>query len=306
MGKIDKDKLREKIISKIPAKLKPLIDKIKKKPKFAARITVLVIIIFVLISAFSLYEKIESAKNIKVSGVIEGDDVRVSFRVEGQIEELLVDEGSLLKEGEIIAILNKDELTKDRDEARASLVKAEWQFKLDELDYARAENLFEQGAISQQERDAAKTKADTDKANVDKSRAALGLAEIKLGWADLASPLNGYVITKSSLQGEVVQVGAPVFTVVDLNNIWVTGYINESDLGKVKLNQKAYVKTDSYPHKKYDGWISFVSQQSEFTPKYIQTTEERVKYVYRIKVRADNSSLDLKPGMPADAYIAIE
>ena len=306
MGKIDKDKLREKIISKIPAKLKPLIDKIKKKPKFAARITVLVIIIFVLISAFSLYEKIESAKNIKVSGVIEGDDVRVSFRVEGQIEELLVDEGSLLKEGEIIAILNKDELTKDRDEARASLVKAEWQFKLDELDYARAENLFEQGAISQQERDAAKTKADTDKANVDKSRAALGLAEIKLGWADLASPLNGYVITKSSLQGEVVQIGAPVFTVVDLNNIWVTGYINESDLGKVKLDQKAYVKTDSYPHKKYDGWISFVSQQSEFTPKYIQTTEERVKYVYRIKVRADNSSLDLKPGMPADAYIAIE
>ncbi|NQU95077.1 MAG: efflux RND transporter periplasmic adaptor subunit [Candidatus Omnitrophica bacterium] len=306
MVKFDKNKLKEKIASKIPKKFKPLVDKIKKKPKIAARIAALVVIIFVLISGFSLYEKIEASRNIKVSGVIEGDDVRVSFRVEGQIEKLLVDEGSLLKEGEIIAILNKDELTKDRDEARASLVKAEWQFKLDELDYARAENLFEQGAISEQARDAAKTKADTDKASVDKSRSVLGLAEIKLGWADLASPLDGYVITKSSLQGEVVQVGAPVFTVVDLNNIWVTGYINESDLGKVKLGQKAYIKTDSYPHKKYDGWISFVSQQSEFTPKYIQTTEERVKYVYRIKVRADNSSLDLKPGMPADAYIAIE
>ena len=87
-------------------------------------------------------------------------------------------------------------------------------------------------------------------------------------------------------------------------NLAKLGYINEKDLGRVKLNQKAHVMTDSYHNKKYSGWISFISQQAEFTPKYIQTTEERVKYVYRIKVRVDNSTLDLKPGMPADAYIA--
>ncbi|MEI6634481.1 MAG: hemolysin secretion protein D, partial [Chlamydiota bacterium] len=57
---------------------------------------------------------------------------------------------------------------------------------------------------------------------------------------------------------------------------------------------------------RYPAWVSFISQEAEFTPKYIQTTEERVKLVYRIKVRADNSSLDLKPGMPADAYISTE
>jgi HlyD family secretion protein len=91
-----------------------------------------------------------------------------------------------------------------------------------------------------------------------------------------------------------------------MDNVWVTAYIDEADLGRVKLNQKARVKTDSYPHKKYDGWVSFISQQTEFTPKYIQTTKERVKYVYRIKVRVDNSSLELKPGMPADAYIMID
>jgi HlyD family secretion protein len=73
----------------------------------------------------------------------------------------------------------------------------------------------------------------------------------------------------------------------------------------VKLGQKARVSTDTYKGKHYNGWISFISQQTEFTPKYIQTTEERVKYVYRIKVRVDNSSLDLKPGMPADAYIIL-
>ena len=122
------------------------------------------------------------------------------------------------------------------------------------------------------------------------------LANTRLGWADLASPLNGYILVKSAEEGEVVQVGAPVFTAVDLNNVWVTAYINETDVGKVKLEQRAVVKIDSFPNKSYKGWVSFISQQEEFTPKYIQTTTERVKLVYRIKVRVDNSSLELKPG----------
>jgi HlyD family secretion protein len=111
---------------------------------------------------------------------------------------------------------------------------------------------------------------------------------------------------KSALQGEVVQQGAPVFTAVDLNDVWVTAYVNEKDLGKIKFGQKAYIKIDAYPKKRYDGFISFISQQTEFTPKYIQTTQERVKYVYRIKVKVDNSSRGMKPGMPADAYIMLE
>jgi len=255
---------------------------------------------------FKAYERYEKSKVIKVSGNIEGDEVRISFRVEGQIEELIADEGWNIKIDDILARLDKDELTKKKEEAAASLKLAEYQYELDQLDYVRAENLFREGAISAQQRDAAKTKADTDKANVDQLRASLELANIKLGWADLASPLNGYIVTKSALQGEVVQIGAPVFSAIDLNNVWVTAYINETDLGRVKLNQKAYVTTDSYQGKRYNGWVSFICQQTEFTPKYIQTHEERVKYVYRIKVRADNSSLDLKPGMPADAYIMVD
>lgn len=252
------------------------------------------------------YEEGKNNKVIKVSGNIEGNEVRVAFRVGGQIEELLADEGYVLELGDIVARLNKDELTELRDEAAAALKLAEYQYRLDEIDYLRAENLFQEGAISAQQRDAALTRRDTDVANIEQLRASLDLAEVRLGWADLASPLNGYVTVKSSLQGEVVQEGTPVFTVVDLNDLWVTAYINESDLGRVKLGQEAYITTDSYPGKKYNGYISFVSSQTEFTPKYIQTTQERVKYVYRIKVHADNASLDLKPGMPADAYIKVE
>lgn len=261
------------------------------------------LVILISLAGYIIFELTRNHKQIKVSGNIEGNDVRISFRVQGQILNLLADEGSVLKIGQIVARLNTDELVKVQKEAEAELKKSEFQYKLDLDEYGRYENLYKAGAISAQQRDQYKTKADTEWAQVKQLRAQLELANTKLGWADLASPLNGYVLVKSAEQGEVVQVGAPVFTAIDLNNVWVTAYINETDVGKVKLDQRAIVKIDSFPHKSYKGWVSFISQQAEFTPKYIQTTTERVKLVYRIKVRVDNSSLELKPGMPADAYI---
>ncbi len=276
----------------------------------AKKIKRLIPVVAIIIAAtaagiFILQKETHNNKAIKVSGNIEGDDVRISFRVEGQITELLTDEGMVIKIGDVVAKLNTDELSKIKAEAVAALKKAESQYELDKIDYVRAENMFQAGAISAQRRDTAKTQMDTDKAATEQLRAQAELADTRLGFADLAAPLNGYVLVKSALAGEVVQVGAPVFTAIDLDNIWVTAYINEKDLGRVKLSQEAYVTTDSYKNKKYKGWVSFISSQTEFTPKYIQTTEERVKYVYRIKVRVDNSSLDLKPGMPADAYIKV-
>lgn len=298
--KIDIEKLKKEMKDRSPEALK----KRRKKMLFLA--LGIAGLIALLSLGGKLYRRIEYGNSIKVSGNIEGNEVRISFRVAGLIEELIADEGWLLKKGDIIARLDKSPLIKQRDEAAAALKHAKAQYELDKLDYVRAENLFTEGAISAQQRDTAKTKADTDKANIDKLTASLELAELNLAWADLASPLNGYITVKSALQGENVQVGAPVFSAVDLNDIWVSAYVDEKDLGRVKLNQKAIVKIDAHPFKKYDGWLSFISQQTEFTPKYIQTTKERVKYVYRIKVKVDNSSLDLKPGMPADAYITLE
>ena len=242
-------------------------------------------------------------KVIKVSGNIEGDDVRLSFRVNGQIVELLTDEGKVIKKGDIVARLNTDELSKEKANAEAALKAAQYDYELSKLDYERAENLLKEGAISIQERDTAKTKFDADKANTDQLKAQLELADTRLGFKDLISPLDGFVLVKSSLAGEVIQPGTPIFTAVDLHNVWVTAYVNETDLGRVKLNQEAYATTDTYPGKKYKGRVSFISSEAEFTPKFIQTQEERVKLVYRIKVSVDNESLELKPGMPADAFL---
>ncbi|MHB8154641.1 MAG: HlyD family secretion protein [Candidatus Omnitrophota bacterium] len=267
---------------------------------------IILIVVIVATGIFSLLYFIKEKnlnKVIKVSGNIEGDDVRISFRVDGQIVELLTDEGKVVKQGEIVARLNTDELIKEKDNAAASLKAAQFDYELAKIDYQRSENLLKEGAVSMQKRDQDKTKYNASAAKVEQLKASLALADTRLGFADLASPLNGYILVKSSLAGEVVKSGTPVFTAVDLNNIWVTAYINEKDLGRVKLNQESEVTTDTFTGKKYKGRVSFVSSQAEFTPKFIQTQEERVKLVYRIKVQVDNSSLELKPGMPADAYI---
>jgi HlyD family secretion protein len=273
--------------------------------KNKAKLIILIGAVFIagVIGAVYFLKNENNNKAIKVSGNIEGDEVRISFRVDGQIIQLLTDEGRVVKSGEIVARLNTDELMKEKDNAAASLKAAEFDYALAKIDYQRSENLFKEGAVSAQKRDQDKTKYDASQAKVEQLKASLALAETRLGFAELASPLQGYILVKSSLAGEVVKSGAPVFTAVDLNNIWVTAYINEKDLGRVKLNQESEVTTDTFVGKKYKGRVSFISSQAEFTPKFIQTQEERVKLVYRIKIQVDNSSLELKPGMPADAYI---
>lgn len=292
LKKIDLKKIDLKNIRKDKAKMIAVI--------IVAAIAVLSVSVFV-------WQKGFHKKNlIKVSGNIEGNDVRISFRVKGQITELFADEGTVLKAGQLVATLNTDELSKVKSEAEAALKEAEYQYKLASIDYVRAENLYQAGSISAQKRDNAKTNFDSLRSQVDKLKASLELAATRLGFANLESPLNGYILIKSSEAGEVVQEGAPVFTAIDLNDIWLEAYINETDLGRVKLNQPAYLITDTYPGKKYKGYVSFISSKAEFTPKFIQTTEERVKLVYRIKIKADNSSLDLKPGMPADGYIMLK
>ena len=154
-----------------------------------------------------------------------------------------------------------------------------------------------------QNNDITQTNLEVAQAKLLEAQHALELAVIRLNYADLNSPIDGFITVKSADVGEVLQAGSPVFTVVDLNDIWLTAYVDETELGRVRLDQPVDVKIDTYPNKIYKGHISFISEEAEFTPKQIQTTEERAKLVYRIKVDIANVNLELKPGMPADGYI---
>lgn len=143
-------------------------------------------------------------------------------------------------------------------------------------------------------------------------------AEIERGEAELAridsqlkdslaeAPIDGAVMVKSAELGEVVAAGMPLVTLGDLDRPWLRGYIPTEYLGRVKLGSRVKVSTDSFPGKVYEGEVSFISPQAEFTPKQIETHQERVKMVYRIKVRVENPDRELKLNMPCDAEILID
>lgn len=145
----------------------------------------------------------------------------------------------------------------------------------------------------------------TQRAEIARSRASLALIDSQLADTIAVSPVDGVVLVKSADVGEVLAPGTTIVTVGDIDHPWLRGYVNETDLGKVKLGSRARATTDSYPGKIYNGRVTFISSEAEFTPKQIQTEQERVKLVYRIKIELENPNHELKSNMPADAEIVL-
>lgn len=146
---------------------------------------------------------------------------------------------------------------------------------------------------------------ETRRAEIDRARADLALVETQLQDAEAKSPMAGVVLVKAAEVGEILAAGTPVVTVGDIDHPWLRGYVGEQDLGRVKLGAKVKVTTDSFPGKIYWGRVSFIASEAEFTPKQIQTPEERIKLVYRIKIDIANPERELKLNMPADAEVVL-
>jgi HlyD family secretion protein len=140
-------------------------------------------------------------------------------------------------------------------------------------------------------------------ADLKRARADLAIIDTQLSDSVLLAPMDGVVLTKSAEPGEVLAAGTPVLTVGDIHHPWVRAYVAEPDLGKVKLGDRVRVQSDSFPGKSYEGKISFIASEAEFTPKQIQTREERTKFVYRVKVELPNPNEELKLNMPVEGEI---
>jgi HlyD family secretion protein len=121
--------------------------------------------------------------------------------------------------------------------------------------------------------------------------------------ATIISPTSGIVTHKAVEAGEFVGPGTPLLIIADLDNVRLNIYVTEVELGRVRLGQLAEIRIDSYPDRVLSGTVVFISPEAEFTPKNVQTREERVKLVYRVKIEIPNPESILKPGMPADASI---
>ena len=221
--------------------------------------------------------------------------------------------------------------TQDIEAAKQTILDTQADLDQKKRDYARYQALYQKDEIPAQTRDLAATAVTraqaaydraqlvynelvegtrkeelaVERANVRQADQNLRMSNIRLSYTSLRAPFNGVVLVRQAELGEVVSPGTPVVTLADLDHLWVRVYVPEPDLGKIHLDQSVDVRTDTFPGKSYNGRISFISSEAEFTPKSVETEKERVTLVYRVKVDVENSHQELKPGMPADALIKI-
>lgn len=198
-----------------------------------------------------------------------------------------------------------------------------------EAESRRSEALFGGGAVSRQRRDKDTTAAavaveqyrasqerlkllqsgyrpatiQAARAQLGEAQAAVEAARVLLGDLRVKAPVEGMVTHTHAERGETLGAGRPVATVTDISRPWVRVYIPESLIGLVRIGAPARIKVDTFPNREFAGRVSYVSPQAEFTPKNVQTQEERVKLVFAVNVVMDNQDGAIKPGMPADVAI---
>jgi membrane fusion protein YbhG len=225
------------------------------------------------------------------------------------------DRAQILFKNEDISASQFDQFRTQHERAIAALSQARERFALvkegprkENIEAARAMLARSQAALKLAEAGRLELKRreqelQARRADIQGARAQIAVIESQINDTEVASPIDGVVLVKSAEVGETLGAGSTVVTIGDLQHPWLRGYINETDLGKVKLGQRVKVTTDSFPGKAYSGRVSFIASDAEFTPKQIQTPEERVKLVYRIKVDIPNPNQELKSNMPVDAEI---
>lgn len=246
-------------------------------------------------------------------------------------QQVALDEANLRVREAELALAVAGPRPQEIEAAQQALKEDEADLQQKKLDFERANRLYEKDAVSAEARDRAETNLQRAqasyqrtaqrydelregtrreeiriaRASVRQARERLRLSGVNLSYTELRAPRAGVALVRQAELGEVVAPGTPVVTLADLENVWLRGYISETDLGRVRWGQAAHLSNDTFPEKTYAGRISFIASKAEFTPKSVQTQKERVTLVYRIKIDAENPNHELKPGMPADAVIEL-
>lgn len=240
-------------------------------------------------------------------------------------------EASLLAAEAQLELVKVGARKEDIQQAEQTLKQAEVNFQSAENDKMRYENLYQTKSISRKQYEDALTRYEIAlaqfnsakenlrkiqnisrpeelkqvKANYERIKANVDLIKKNLSDCYVTSPIAGIIVKKFVEKGETVNNLSSLFKVSNLYQVEILVYVNEQDLGKVKLGQLVEITVDAFPNKIFEGKVVYISPEAEFTPKNIQTKEERTKLVFAVKVKIDNTDLQLKAGIPADAKIKL-
>ncbi|MDT8903657.1 HlyD family secretion protein [Anaeroselena agilis] len=320
------------------------------------RLIIVGAVVFLALAAIAGYKLYMAREDgITATGTIEVTRADVMPKVNGYLGELKIEAGDTVKTGQVIARIARPDLeaqllrdesalvkakvqledlekgarSQERRETAASLASAQAVYDKAKSDLERYRALYNSGAISAQQLDAAQSsyevaqsalvaarsrlslveegnRPDTIEAQrieVKRSQAIVAASRALLADTVVASPISGVVLTKNFENGEYINPGSAIATIGDMNDCRVKVYIASTQLGLIKVGQPVDVRVDSFPGRIFPGAIKEISQNAEFTPRQSITQRERANLVFAVKVKVDNAEGILKPGMPADVVI---
>lgn len=255
-------------------------------------------------------------KSNAVSGTIEVDEVHVAPRSGGRVEKIFVQEGETLRSGAILMQLEASELKARRAlaEAQINTARNDVEAQSAQLEFLRADaqrqqDLLKSNTVSPSEAQRAMSAAKAQEKNILAARARVEQAVAQLADMDaqmremqILAPTDSILEVLSVKVGDVLAANREVATLILPQHLWVRVFVPETWLGLIKLNQAVRVRVDSHPGKDFSGVVEQINRQAEFTPRNVQTVEDRIKQVFGVKVRLDNSEDKLRAGMSADVY----
>ena len=244
-------------------------------------------------------EKTTIQNSITATGTIEPvTSVTVGTQVSGIVSHLYVDYNSVVKKGQVIAELDRTNLTSELNTARANLASAQSTMNFELANYNRYKTLYEKGLVSANDFETAKLSYLKAKEQVTTSQETVRRAQTNLGYATITSPIDGVVLSKSVEEGQTVAASfntPELFTIAqDLTDMRVIADIDEADIGGVKDGQRVMFTVDAFPDDRFEGHVTQVRQQA--------TTESNV-VTYEVVISAPNNDLKLKPGLTANVTI---
>ncbi len=277
------------------------------------------------------------------TGTVEATDINISAQAGGIVQRLFVDEGSVVRAGDTLLTIDDVDWRFQYDQAAAGFIMAESQYRLAvkgsrmedivqseanyqnaESDLKRMEGLWQTKSITEKQLDDARTRSTVARQTWEKTKRGSRPEEIEFarGRLDQAkgqmaslrkrledcivrAPNNGIVTKRFVEAGELVGSGTSLVRLDDLSSLDITIYVSEVDLPKIALGQSASVRIDAFQNRTFEGHVIFISPIAEFTPKNIQTNDERTKLVFAVKIKVPNADGTLKAGIPADVTLRI-
>lgn len=266
--------------------------------------------------ALSIFASACERRSNAVSGTIEVDEVHVGPRSPGRVDKIFAQEGDHLRPGQPIVQLDAAELKARRDLAAAQIESAirdadsqEAQLVFLRDDAKRQQDLLKRKVVSPTDAERASSAARTQekvleaaKMRVVQAEAQLADINAQLAEMKVTAPAESVLEVLSVKVGDVLPANREVATLLLPNHLWVRVYVPEPWLGLIKVGDPVKVRVDSFPNKDFPGTVEQVNRQAEFTPRNVQTVEDRIRQVFGVKIRLPNNDDRLRAGMAADAY----